>query len=364
MTTTEQLRRALTYRLRREGLVWRSLRAVDGMLLPFKRLDLGAATDNLVLDTDPIVLITHWETHHLRLMRQVLPRTRAYVLFFLWWTHETGDRVRLLRREYHRYVKERPEHRILFLCNTSTEASLLSRAGIPSVHCNHNAFLDERLYRPLPAVKRFDAVYNSRLEPFKRHALARQVRSLAILTYGLDESPVGYVREVRQMLAHAEWLNFPAQDGYRLIPREEIPRHLASARVGLCLSAEEGAMYASGEYLLCRLPIVSTRSKGGRDVFFDDEYVAIVDDTPEAVAAGVERMVRLSPDPEYIRNRTIEKLRRHRDLLIDSVQRIYDAEGVGRRFGQEFPARFTNRMLGWHRWSDISRRLNAATAGG
>jgi glycosyltransferase involved in cell wall biosynthesis len=355
MQIANHLRFALKNRLRRDGLVWRSLRAMDQTLLPFKRLDLGAATDNYLLDTEPVILITHWETHHLRLMLQVLPRTRAHIVFFLWWSHETDSRVQLLRAEYQRYVKQRPEHTVLFLCNTPAEAAALTRHGIPNVYCNQNALIDERLYRPNPAIeRRFDAIYNSRLEPFKRHSLARQVRSLAIVTYAVDELPIDHVREVRRMLGHAEWLNFPTPDRYRLIPREEIPRHLASARVGLCLSAEEGAMYASAEYLLCGLPVVSTRSTGGRDTFFDEDYVAIVDDTPEAVAAGVERMASRSLDPDYVRNRTLEKMRRHRDTFIDTIQGIYDADGVTKDFRREFASRFRNRMLEWHRWSEIS----------
>ena len=49
------------------------------------------------------------------------------------------------------------------------------------------------------------------------------------------------------------------------------------SQVGLCLSKSEGAMFASIEYLLCGLPIVSTKSVGGRDIFFTDENCIIAD---------------------------------------------------------------------------------------
>ena len=48
---------------------------------------------------------------------------------------------------------------------------------------------------------------------------------------------------------------------------EEVRRILVQSRCGLALSAQEGAMYASGEYLLAGLPVVTTRSRGGRDAF-------------------------------------------------------------------------------------------------
>lgn len=51
-------------------------------------------------------------------------------------------------------------------------------------------------------------------------------------------------------------------------------------------------MFASMEYLLCGLPIVSTPSIGGRDVFFDKDYVEIVEPDPHAVKEAVIEMVR------------------------------------------------------------------------
>ena len=56
---------------------------------------------------------------------------------------------------------------------------------------------------------------------------------------------------------------------------------------GLCLSAEEGGMHASMEYLLSGLPIVTTRSRGGRDFFFNEVNSVIVEDEATSVAIAV-----------------------------------------------------------------------------
>ena len=45
------------------------------------------------------------------------------------------------------------------------------------------------------------------------------------------------------------------------------------------MSSQEGAMYSSVEYLLCGLPIVSTKSTGGHDVFFTDTNCIIAEDS-------------------------------------------------------------------------------------
>jgi glycosyltransferase involved in cell wall biosynthesis len=359
MTSLKQLHFVLKNGLRREGTAWRALRAVRETALHFRRANLDVATDNYLLDRNPIILFTHWEPHHLRLMLDVLPGERpAHIFFFLWWSHETAGRVTLLCNEYHKYIKRRPGHRIQFLCNTIKEAALIEAEGVPCMYCNHNAFIDESLYRPYPeCAKRFDAIYNSRLEPFKRHHLAQKIRSLALVTYGVDDLPASHVQNVRTALAHGEWLNFADDGRYRLISREEVPVLLAAARVGLCLSAEEGAMYSSGEYLLCGLPVVSTPSVGGRDVFFDDEYTAIVEDTAESVAAGVEKMAALPLDSSQIRARTLERMWTHRRRLIGFIQKIYEAERKQSIVQTDLSVWFRNRMLEWHKWSDIAREV-------
>ncbi len=74
-------------------------------------------------------------------------------------------------------------------------------------------------------------------------------------------------------------------------------------------------MLASIQYLLAGLPIVSTQSRGGRDEFFAPDYVQIVADNADAVAAGVRKMRECPVSPEEIRRRTLEKIEQHKELL-------------------------------------------------
>jgi glycosyltransferase involved in cell wall biosynthesis len=87
-------------------------------------------------------------------------------------------------------------------------------------------------------------------------------------------------------------------------------------------------MFASIEYLLAGLPIVSTPSYGGRDVFFDDEYVAIVEANAEAVKDGVEQMIARNLDPYEIRKATLRKMEEHRQRLVDLIVSIAVREGL------------------------------------
>ena len=99
------------------------------------------------------------------------------------------------------------------------------------------------------------------------------MQRLALVTYIRGDESQRYFEEHAALLADAAWLNFPehrpATSGYRNLDAAELCHWLNRSRTGLCLSEREGAMFASIEYLLCGLPIVTTPSIGGRHVFFE-----------------------------------------------------------------------------------------------
>jgi len=119
-------------------------------------------------------------------------------------------------------------------------------------------------------------------------------------------------------------------------------------------------MYASMEYLLCGLPVVTTRNTGGRDVFFDPKYVCWVDDDAASVSEGVAELIRRKLDPEIIRRDTIEKMQPHRERFIRLIQSIYDHERAGRDFRSEWDNVFVNKM---RHEGEMSAVLNDLAAG-
>jgi glycosyltransferase involved in cell wall biosynthesis len=167
---------------------------------------------------------------------------------------------------------------------------------------------------------------------------------------------------VRTSLSHAHDFNDPDGRGYRALDEREVCRCLNECRVGLCLSAVEGGMLASLEYLLCGLPVVSTESLGGRDVFFDDVNALLVDATPEAVRAGVDAMRERDLPPELVRESVMPRVLEHRRTLQATVQSIYDREGVARSFADEWPHLFYNRMQRYRTHEEIVRDLEQAPA--
>ncbi len=266
-----------------------------------------------VFSKDPAVVYLSWGTGREALHRQMKgrPLTLLY-LFAGWWLPEeippVGEEVRRVLKRYR-------GHRVVMLCNEEFTVDLFRAEGIEAIFCNHNAWVNETIFQPGGEPKQYDAVYNAAMSPYKRHLLAAQISSLALITYRYRNTyETGYEEEVRRALAHAAWLVDAHGDDDKA-SAVEVAGFYRQARTGLCLSEKEGAMFASIEYLLCGLPVVTTKNIGGRDVFFDPAYVEWVEDDPGAVAQGMKNLIARAPAPAVIRERTLEKMAVHRTRL-------------------------------------------------
>jgi glycosyltransferase involved in cell wall biosynthesis len=225
---------------------------------------------------------------------------------------------------------------VKFLANSPAEREALGAVGLDAMYCNQNAFLDWDRYPLDPTAKpTFDAVYLARITPFKRHALARDVKSLYL---------IGEYRDSEMEYGKATLAQLTCQERKRTIPSRHVPREIQRARVGLCLSEIEGAMFVSLEYLLSGRPVVSTRSIGGRDTFFDHAAATIVDDTPEAVAVGVRAMIEAPLDQAAIREMCIEKMRVHRGYLTQAIEDLLDHNGERARFQASWNKIYTHKL--------------------
>jgi glycosyltransferase involved in cell wall biosynthesis len=208
---------------------------------------------------------------------------------------------------------------VAVLCNYPAQVEMARSAGLRAYFCNHNAFIDESVFRPQLVQKRFDAVSNARLVKSKRVSLAREVSNLALIQGSRHErSEYDDPSEIPHAYLNQE----------HLTPRG-VARVLSASRVGLALSEAEGACLASSEYLLCGLPVVSTPSVGGRDVWYDTDNSLICDPTPGAVRDAVDLLIaRLSRgeiDPRAVREKHIARAEEHRQRFIDVTRQAFTA---------------------------------------
>lgn len=273
---------------------------------------------------------------------------RAYFLCNWCWHIEESKHIEVVRENEDNLIRSFPNLRFSHLCNTQRQTDVFREYELDAIFCNQNCFIDERIFRPLPQIeKQYNAVYDARFVKFKRHSLAAEIKNLALIyaQTNLTEFDEVYTRETKKLFQETHYFDHSESGKYQGLTTEGINQSLNKCRVGLCLSAVEGAMYASGQYLLSGLPVVSTESLGGRDVFFDERYTNIVEATPKAVKQGVEDLINCNLSPEFVRQCTIEKMNVHRQRFISLVQNIYDEEGVSRKFADDWDKIFFDKMV-------------------
>jgi len=304
-----------------------------------KKIKDGNSLPCYTISKQPIILISFWHDLYSNaeaIFNTIPANKKSHFILQLGWHRETEERVLEMKKEMNELQKITTNATYTFLCNSEKEESLLQKHGLDGILCHQNAFVDTKYFPFISDCKKeFDAIYTARITPFKRHQLAAHIKSLRLIgDYHDHESK--YVDETFALLKQADWS--------RRVHFTSIYKELSKARVGLCLSSEEGAMFASIEYLLCGLPVVSTPNMGGRDFFFDEDFSRIVDPTPEAVLAGVEDLIALKIDPAEIRRKTIEKMSRQREVFIGIIQAILDKEGYSHKFKDEWDSVYVHKF--------------------
>jgi glycosyltransferase involved in cell wall biosynthesis len=233
-------------------------------------------------------------------------------------------------------------HKWIVLCNDYYEINCMNHFGVNSILCPQSAFLDTNLYY-IDNIneKKYDAVYSAQFQTFKRIELSEKINSVAILGYGNND----YYMQLRSNY------NFHFLNGSenRMLQWDEVNNIYNSSRVGLCLSKEEGAMYASVEYLLCGLPIVTTLNMGGRDYFFDGRYVIYTEPKPDSVATAVYSLIDSNISQKFIRENTMKKIESVRYNFLNFIKSIKSTYGfdVSLEYcSDEFKENFSNKLIG------------------
>jgi glycosyltransferase involved in cell wall biosynthesis len=259
----------------------------------------------------------------------------GFIIFPTW----SIDNVRnppAIRQTFADHSTRYPNHRFLFICNTPGEAQRLEELGIPAMFLNKNIMVSERIFRPIPdSHVEFDAVYNARFVQLKRHELAAAIPRVGYVTYVEEEA---CNQEFKDLYAAALMRNpdhvvvNELVDGLPVhMSQEQVNAALGRAAVGLVLSKVEGSSYASMEYLLAGLPVVSTPSKGGRDVFFDPEHCIVCPPDPASIRDAVAALRNRNIPREVIRARTLARIEPERRRFLTVLDDLVEQLGGERR---------------------------------
>lgn len=209
----------------------------------------------------------------------------------------------------------------IFLTNCkSVHDDRMKRDGVQSVIINNNAWINEKLFYPdSDADKIFDACYTARAVKFKRIHLAKKVENLALV---INRNIKPYSKRMDY-----SWLSMP----YNYINisglnPQELRALYTKSKCGLMLSDTEGACYTVTEYLLCGIPVISTKPErrhgyklGGREFWLDDNNSIYSEPSPRSVSQCVSVLSKKNFNAQDIHQATLRKIHNERDKFVKYV---------------------------------------------
>lgn len=216
--------------------------------------------------------------------------------------------------------------RLILLHNSEIETIIGRLSGLPSHLLNQNMHTCEHWFSPRDDPIQFNAIYTAAAAPYKRIELALDVPKLFVLTY--------FWPDIRDETGKWRLGKFDSRlEGVRhnvdRVERQQVPRLISAARCGLALSRVEGAMWASMEYLMCGLPVVTTWNVGGRNFYLDDSNSVRVRATRASVKEGaLAAPGRCAPRAE-IRRRTLIQVEEQRQRFVELVARLTGRKDLG-----------------------------------
>jgi Iap family predicted aminopeptidase len=223
------------------------------------------------------------------------------------------------------------EYNIIILANSLEEKAFFEKKVKSDVlFCNHNAFLDEKKYTIYNSIKKnYDLVIDSAFHEYKNVNIAKKIQNTIHIGYFNYKKINTHDKVVPNfgMLA-----NFKSGE-YKRLDKHSINIYYNQSLMGGMFSECEGACFASSQYLLSGLPVISIKSVGGRDIWYN-EYNSIIcenneDSVYEAVELAKSKIVSGEFNREKIRELHLKQMDEHRNTLIEYISRLLlnDEEG-------------------------------------
>lgn len=241
------------------------------------------------------------------------PKERNLAVFLQW--HASWKIC--LRVAWENLVSTLQGKKILWCACDEVSATRLKKIGITAGLHQHNLLCREDLFFPEDQTPIWDAIYTGALEDYKRPWLARKIKSLRILARNYQVVSPRKLEEYG--LNHAEinrtWVS-----------RDKVREEILKSHCGLALSPIEGAMNAATEYLLCGVPIVTTPSLGGRDIWYTAQNHRMCQGTPEDVAAKVASYKENPPNRKKIAEDAKTELLRQRRTFVQALEKTFGIE--------------------------------------
>jgi len=176
--------------------------------------------------------------------------------------------------------------RCLFLSNSEWELQLFRaiNPGLRSEKVNNCFTLSEKLFYIEDHQPEYEFVCNATPLKYKNHRFLPPIKQSALISWDHNIT-VGHQKNRVDLstLCKGELMQNLNCDQVREI--------LNKSCCGVILSGTEGACYASAEYLLCGIPVVSCPSFGGRDEYYNMQNSFVVPLKKEEISQAIQNCV-------------------------------------------------------------------------
>jgi len=216
------------------------------------------------------------------------------------------------------------------ICLANTEQVDAFRKHRPALNiclANHNAFIDETLYN-IDYTQEIsnDLFVSSAFMNYKNLDLIHDIDNVcATGYYGCPGTGDGYAplpSSVKKVLNFEDGVD-RVPENWRWVSPKDIVKAINSSKIGGIFSTCEGACFSSSEYLLCGIPVLSCKAKGGREIWYNEDNCELCDPDNSSIREALGRMLSKYDKGEYdreaIRNRHIELMGVHRKNLGDAI---------------------------------------------
>lgn len=222
------------------------------------------------------------------------------------------------------FLPYKEQYDIVALANTEEEKTFYeSTYGIESIFVNHNCFTNENeFFIEDDLEKKYDLFVNSAFDNYKNHYLTKLVESLVYV--GRFESEKKFIS--CDLNYKAVFPNFDKNtpenlSTYKWLSADEIRKITNESFVAGIFSPVEGACFSSAQYLLCGVPVVSIKCRGGRELWYNENNSIICDNNPESVVEAIKlakkKLENGSFNRDHIRKMHIEMQSEFRNKLVN-----------------------------------------------
>jgi hypothetical protein len=220
-------------------------------------------------------------------------------------------------------LESNPSYEITILANSVEEKEYFEKMTSRYVmFCNQNAFLNERVFDIIEHVpKTYDLIVDSAFHEYKNVEKAKRIENTLHIGYF---KPVENVVIIPSYGKLANFANANATGKYKRLTKPQINAHYNESRVAGIFSLLEGACFASSQYLLAGLPVISTRSQGGRDIWYNEFNCIICENDEDSIYNAHQMALRRLESGEFnarqIRQLHLQQMDEHRNRLIDYIK--------------------------------------------